>query len=262
MHKKLLISLTAAGLIASCSLYYAQAPQESVSLEGHKVGEAPDFASIQDVTTRKHQFFSYLKPGIALENQRILKERIRLESIDKKYRSSQLTDEDTEYAKRLGKLYDTELPAQGVDENWLADMLHRVDVIPEALVLTQAANESAWGTSRFAREANNYFGQWCYTAGCGLVPSQRPDGMTHEVKKFRSAQQSIHGYFMNVNRNQAYHDLREIRYQLHKRGDDLLSLDAAMAMSEGLTKYSERGQQYVNDLRVMMRRNEPYWIEE
>ncbi|GAL25529.1 putative Bax protein [Vibrio variabilis] len=97
-----------------------------------------------------------------------------------------LTSEQEATAKRLGKLYNLE--PTNVDYEWLESMLTRVDVLPEALVLTQAANESAWGTSRFAKEANNYFGQWCYSKGCGLVPLQRTEGMTHEVAKFSSPQ--------------------------------------------------------------------------
>ena len=40
----------------------------------------------------------------------------------------------------------------------------------------QAANESAWGTSRFARIGLNFFGQWCYSKGCGMVPKRRNTG--------------------------------------------------------------------------------------
>lgn len=85
--------------------------------------------------------------------------------------------------------------------------------------------------------------------------------MTHEVASFGSVQESIHGYFMNVNRNSAYHDLREIRFRLRKNNADLLSADSAMEMTNGLLKYSERGEAYVQDLQSMMRHNQPFWTE-
>ena len=69
-------------------------------------------------------------------------------------------------------------------------LLNRVDVIPPSLALAQGANESAWGTSRFSKEGNNYFGQWCFKLGCGLVPRQRDSGAQHEVAKFDSPRQS------------------------------------------------------------------------
>lgn len=198
-----------------------------------------------------------MRPGIAIENARIEKERRRLLSIKQGLDEQSLTSEQQATAKRLGKLYSLE-PSE-VNYDWVEAMLERVDVLPEALVLTQAANESAWGTSRFANEANNYFGQWCYTKGCGLVPLKRSEGMSHEVAKFSSPQQSIHGYFMNVNRNRAYQELRDIRAGVRDRGEDLLSEATALELTNGLLRYSERGEAYVKDLQAMIRHNDKYW---
>ncbi|MDF5377718.1 glucosaminidase domain-containing protein, partial [Vibrio parahaemolyticus] len=166
----------------------------------------PDFNSIKDTKEKKAAFFDFLRPKIALENQRIRHERAFLTSL----KVGQMTQEQQEYAQRLSSLYSLPLSNDKIDQAWLDEMLVRVNVLPEALVLTQAANESAWGTSRFATQANNLFGQWCYKKGCGIVPAQRGANKVHEVEKFDSIQQSVHGYFMNVNRNPAYADLREI----------------------------------------------------
>ena len=64
--------------------------------------------------------------------------------------------------------------------------LIRVDIVPASLALSQAAMEYAWGTSRFALEGNNLFGQWCYQAGCSIVPARRSEGQVHEVASFTS----------------------------------------------------------------------------
>ncbi|MEZ8102577.1 glucosaminidase domain-containing protein [Vibrio bivalvicida] len=274
MRKSEFFAIAAAGVIAGCSFYgYEQNQTEERErrkqahvteqlvpvFSGKTVGMAPDFSAIKDVKQKKQAFFDYLRPGIALENQRIFSERKRLDTIRDHYVSQTLTPSDISYAERLGQLYRVEQPAGGISDDWINSMLHRVDVIPEALVLVQGANESAWGTSRFATQANNYFGQWCYSSGCGLVPLQRGEGMSHEVAKFDSVQQSIHGYFMNVNRNNAYKELREIRYQRHLNDQSLTDTDAAMALTNGLLKYSERGEAYVNDLQSMIRHNQPFW---
>lgn len=47
--------------------------------------------------------------------------------------------------QKARKLYSLPVPSSGLDQSWLTEMLNRVNVLPEALVLTQAANESAWG---------------------------------------------------------------------------------------------------------------------
>ncbi len=236
-------------------------PTKVVAKKGKSSSGVPDFKSFVDVNEKKQAFFSYLKPGVALENKRIEKERTRLTRIKTNFDAGKVTSSDLDDAKRLAQFYSVELTDNKVSAEWLDDMLHRVDVIPQALVLTQAANESAWGTSRFATTANNYFGQWCYSKGCGVVPLHRNEGMTHEVAKFNSVQESIHRYFMNVNRNRAYKELRQIRFELRSKGTDLLGVDSAMELSNGLFRYSERGEAYVNDLKAMMRHNKKYWIE-
>ncbi|WP_373036984.1 glucosaminidase domain-containing protein [Vibrio tetraodonis] len=273
MRKSELVALAAAGVIAGCSFYDyekrqppkiqhttpAIQPIASPSFDAYSIGKAPDFASIENVTAKKRAFFDYLRPGIAYENQRVLNERNRLDAIRDDFVAGMVSDRDIEYAKTLSKRYRVKLDSSGIDQQWLDQMLHRVDVIPEALVLVQGANESAWGTSRFATQANNYFGQWCYTAGCGVIPLKRGEGMTHEVAKFSSVQESIEGYFMNVNRNKAYEALREIRYQRHLRGESLTDTTAALALTQGLLKYSERGEEYVKDLQAMIRHNQSFW---
>ena len=84
-----------------------------------------------------------------------------------------------------------ELSQFASDQDIINELILRVDVIPVSLALAQAANESAWGTSRFALEGNNVFGQWCYKKGCGIVPAERRSGATHEVKSFTSVERSV-----------------------------------------------------------------------
>ncbi|HAS3798849.1 TPA: glucosaminidase, partial [Vibrio cholerae] len=84
-------------------------------------------------------------------------------------------------------------------------------------------------------------------------------GAFHEVAKFDSVQDSIQSYFMNVNRNPAYRELREIRFQLRQQKINPNSDESAKAMSNGLLKYSERGEAYVRDLQAMMLANQEYW---
>ncbi|MFA0554859.1 MULTISPECIES: glucosaminidase domain-containing protein [unclassified Vibrio] len=271
--KSLALKVTALALVGSISLVgpmlYQQ--EEERRRAGQKAPDSeqnfgdltvssdkPNFAAIEDVNKKKDTFFSYLRPSINIENKRITKERAFLTKFSETGLNN-VDSEDASYAKRLGKLYSLPVPSSGLDDAWLKEMLNRVNVLPEALVLTQAANESAWGTSRFATKANNYFGHWCYTKGCGLVPLQRNEGSSHEVATFSSSQESVHRYFMNLNRNRAYADLRVIRAKLDAQGDDLLTTATATELTNGLLKYSERGSDYVTDLQAMIRHNEVYW---
>ncbi|SHO56191.1 glucosaminidase domain-containing protein [Vibrio quintilis] len=252
--------------IGSCSYYYQhqdnsdlqkvkqeppQKPDTSLSQN------TPDFLAIHNIKKRKLAFLNYLRPGIHYENQRIAEERQFLLSVEQMITHQHtLSKPEMKRLDAISHEYKLKLPENGPDSVWFQKALHRVDILPEALVFIQAANESAWGTSRFARQGNNYFGQWCYRQGCGLVPLARSEGATHEVAKFGSVQESIHRYFMNVNRNKAYHDLREIRFSLRQQGMNISTAQSALELTDGLLKYSERGIDYVDSLKAMIRHNQ------
>ncbi|PSW13302.1 glucosaminidase [Photobacterium rosenbergii] len=216
----------------------------------------PDFSQIADVNQKKAAFFDFLRPAVEHENQRVEKERLFLEAIKSAVSSGEaLSSDQFNYAEKLADTYKVTLNEQGVTAEWLTAMLNRVDVIPESLVLSQAANESGWGTSRFAVEGNNYFGQWCYRKGCGLVPNARDDGASHEVAVFASPYLSVQAYFMNVNTNRAYQDLRDIRAAQRLTGEVI----EGTKLAEGLSRYSERGQAYVDEIQAMIKHNNQYW---
>jgi Bax protein len=131
-------------------------------------------------------------------------------------------------------------------------LLIRVDVVPASLVLAQAANESGWGTSRFARQANNLFGLWCFTPGCGLTPKNRDKGLKHQVAKYDSVQESVAAYLHTINSHFAYTHLREIRAT--KREEDLHP--SGLVLAEGLLRYSIRGIEYVRDIQRLIEANQ------
>lgn len=121
----------------------------------------------------------------------------------------------------------------------------------------QAANESAWGTSRFARIGLNFFGQWCYTKGCGMVPKRRNTGAAHEVAAFKSVRAAINSYFKNINTHPAYKDLRAIRENLRLEQKPILATE----LTHGLMSYSERGEAYIEELNTMISQNRAYFDE-
>ena len=91
------------------------------------------------------------------------------------------------------------------------ELLLSVDVIPNSIVLAQAANESGWGSSRFAKEYNALFGEYTYNHEKGVVPYDREEGKKHLVKYFSSIDQSVISYFNNINSHYAYDQFRQLR---------------------------------------------------
>ncbi|OEE58696.1 glucosaminidase [Enterovibrio norvegicus] len=251
------VVLASALFLSACS----DAPQSTTNVSQLQpaspppsMEQVPDFASYKIVDEKKKAFVSFLKPGVTYINDLILNARTRLKTLSS---TTAMASDDEVFLAKVAELFKLPLPEAGADAKWFNEALKRVDIIPADLVLTQAAKESGWGTSRFAREGNNYFGQWCYTPGCGLVPSARGKGQTHEVAAFKDAFQAIRAYFLNVNRNAAYADLRNIRAALRKSGQPI----TGEALAKGLLSYSERGQPYVDEVQSMIRFNEKYWSQ-
>ncbi|MDL0432027.1 glucosaminidase domain-containing protein [Marinobacter sp. TBZ242] len=208
--------------------------------------DLPDFSAYSDTTEKKAAFFSFLYPRIVLANSRILIEREYLQSLSDK---DELTrSELTWLEKQAERLRVDEEPGS---PDMFRRLENRLDVIPPSLVMAQAANESAWGTSRFARRGNNLFGQWCFSKGCGIVPQSRIEGASHEVADFESPFQSVRSYIQNLNRHSTYQPLRDIRLKARNNGE----LASGTSLAAGLLGYSERGEDYVEEIRSMIRYN-------
>lgn len=219
----------------------------------HKV-VLPNFADIYDIPTKKRQFFDFIRPAIVAKNKQLASDRAEIQTWHEKISLGiGLTDQEQAALEAYVKAY--RVNKQGSTLQQLNDLLTRVDIIPTELVLVQAANESAWGTSRFARLGLNFFGIWCYRSGCGIVPSGRKSGAKHEVAAFDSVDDAVAGYFNNINKHNAYHVFRTIRAELRAQNQPL---DAEI-LATGLLPYSERGTEYVLDIKNMLRHNQAYF---
>ncbi len=213
------------------------------------ISNLPDFSVYRDVPTKKTHFFSYLLPLVQAENIRITAIRKRLNYIYDHVRwRRDINAADQAWLAQVATEFRIQHPDPTAADFWVT-AFQRVDAVPEDLVLVQAANESAWGTSRFAREGNNLFGQWCFRQGCGIVPAGRPAGATYEVARYDSVGESIGSYMHNLNTGRTYQQLREIRARMRNDGQ----APDATEMAAGLVSYSERGMAYVTELRAMIR---------
>lgn len=213
----------------------------------------PAFAEIEDRGQRKTAFFDFLHPFIEEANENILEDRRRLGRLESHLAHGRLNRREARWLRAMADSHGLEGdPEAPLTAAILEDLRRRVDLVPPSLALAQAALESGWGTSRFAREGNNLFGIWCYTPGCGIVPERRPAGATYEVKKYRSPRQSFEDYIRNLNSNRAYASLWEIRERL-REGEEALS---GIRLANGLTRYSQEGLGYVSKVQNLIRSNQ------
>ncbi|WIO74265.1 glucosaminidase domain-containing protein [Porticoccaceae bacterium LTM1] len=237
--------------IVAAALLLAPAPQPSpcivVVAETSVEPAIPNFSAFPAGDERKEAFVSYFLPLINAENERIRQNRSQLLCLQQR---TQLLPEEKHWIKSIAKRYGMNKFNPKKAGHWQT-LLRRVDVISPSLALAQAANESAWGTSRFARKGNNFFGQWCFKKGCGMVPLSRPDGATYEVAVFKSPKQSVSRYMLNLNSSHHYTDLRRLREE-NTISEQVL---AGTQLALGLTKYSTRGESYITELQEMILHN-------
>ncbi|MTI08607.1 glucosaminidase domain-containing protein [Curvivirga aplysinae] len=204
-----------------------------------------DMDSIQVVQDRKALFMKMMLPLVLLSNERIERDRVRLLSIaEKQAKGEVIAKADQNWLENTAKSY-------RLDEVDMAELIKRVDVVPVSLAVAQAAIESGWGTSRFARQGNALFGQWTW-GDEGIVPDGREEGKTHKIKSFESPLDSVVAYVHNLNTNRAYRELRNLRADLRKQGIDATGLDLTM----GLQRYSEKGMEYVYLLQNIINSNQ------
>lgn len=214
----------------------------------------PDFSQYEQVQDKKDAFFSFLRPVIQQANNEILVERRTFLDIKARYETvrqgrGKISARDRRRLAMFAKKY--KVKKSEPIENQLQILNLRINKVPQSLVLTQAANESAWGTSRFALDANNLFGQWCFTKGCGIVPANRAAGAKHEVKYFDSIQAAVASYLRNINTHRAYRGLRRLRLELENKGESA----SGYQLAGELGSYSERGADYIQEVRHMIRSN-------
>lgn len=193
------------------------------TFENNTLFTALPLPDLEQANARKLLFIAKMLPQIVAENARILKQRARLKNDPSPAQLNAL-------AISYGLKPETVSPTA---------LLKRIDVLPISLVLAQAALESAWGTSRFARQGHAYFGERTFDPNApGMVP-KRASGF--KVKSFRTPALSVRSYMRTLNTHRAYRALRERRAVLR----NLNRAPSGADLAAHLKSYSEIGESYV-----------------
>ncbi|MGE0622421.1 MAG: glucosaminidase domain-containing protein [Pseudomonadales bacterium] len=212
------------------------------------------------VPEKKEAFYRFLLPLILHANDMVMTRRTLVEAAAARLAAGgALTPDEIAVIARQGPILRLNsiddvaaiAPSGAQTEAVLAEILYKLDIIPAGLALGQAAYESGYGTSRFAAEGNALFGQWTF-GGEGLKPElQRKELGDHRIAAFDWPFDSVRAYYINLMSHPAYDAFRRLRADLRASGQPLTSL----ALADGLIAYSERGQEYVDTLKGIIRVN-------
>lgn len=224
-------------------------PREDALVPRVALGALPkDLAAADDPGRRKSVFLRTLLPIVLAENERI---RYQREYVASRIANGLPVPGSPARRALRELLHDYGLEGTLDQPETQRELLLRLDEVPPGLVLAQAAIESGWGSSRFARLANNLFGIWTFRDGMGLVPRARGDDERHTVRWYPSIRASVRSYLRNLNIGHAYEDFRTRRAEMRRSGGSLSSLELIPA----LTRYSSRGKDYIRELRAIILAN-------
>ncbi len=204
-----------------------------------------DLREIREPQQRKVLFIKMALPLILHANEIILSDRKKvLRLIDKLRIGKTISSREQVWLDKKAQEY-------GLAETDLTELVRRVDMIPPSLALAQAAEESGWGTSRFAHEGNAIFGQRTWNGANNMKPERRPEGETFEVRAFSRLIDGVMSYTRNLNGHVAYDEFRRAREAQRHEGGSL----NGYALVENLGRYSERGDAYIETIHTLMRVN-------
>ena len=163
-----------------------------------------------EVKLKKQIFFRIIAPLALSVGKEIESEREELMGYREKGLTA-LSDAEMEKLKEMAVAYKVIDPDAVISEEDLNELWTRVDIVPLSLVLAQSAEESGWGTSRFAAEGNALFGQWAWGANAIKPKEQRAGKGDYGIARFDSPLESMRAYMMNLNTHSAYAELRKAR---------------------------------------------------
>ncbi len=194
----------------------------------------------ENVTLRKSIFFRLGLSAVLQANEKILADRQRLLAVSLK----DIGKHDSAWLSKLFMRYKVAKHGDLPTPSQLEELKLRVDILPPSLVIVQAAVESGWCQSRFARKGQAIFGQWT-TAKSGIK------ALKSDVRlaAFKNPRESLVAYLLNLNTHLAYADLRNARAAMRRNGRSI----NGYALAKFMNKYAETGETYVKLLRHIIR---------
>ena len=199
-----------------------------------------DLNTLGDTKTKRELFIKIVLPLILHENEKIIDDRKRLFKILGKNFNS---PGEKVWLNRRFKEYK-------IEDKDLAELKMRMDIIPVSIALAQAANESGWGTSRFALEGNALFGQWTWSKK-GISPKNKDPDQSHKILQFQILKASVRAYKNNLNTHNAYKEFREVRAKLRQSGTNITGL----ALIKYLKNYAAIGEKYTEIIKGIIEHN-------
>ncbi len=187
------------------------------------------------VNEKKKKFFQMLLPAVLVAKTDMQLNRERVKRLLAKNEISP-----------AGKLFLDSLEVKYKTAN-ATQLLTRLHVLPVSIVLGQAAIESGWGSSRFFLKANNPFGIWSFDKNHQRIEaSSHRNGQKIYLRKFNDLEAAIDAYYIMLATRKPFAQFRTAK----------LKTQNPFQLIRYLGAYSERGDEYLNELAKVIRVND------
>jgi len=180
-----------------------------------------------NVAAKKKAFIGIMVPTALIVTEEIEAQRAKVKDM-----SSGKIKKDTKFLEALYIKYRVE------DKN-ITTLYKKMKPAPISILLAQSSIESAWGTSRMFKAANNVFGVWSIDPNESRIKSgaKRGDRQIY-LKKYPTLKGSIEDYMHLLARQEAYSGFRK---KLQTTSDYKI-------LSRELINYSEQREVYTQKL--------------
>ena len=214
---------------------------EIIIVAANFVRQIPEMHLELSGVAQKQSFVDLILPLILQSNHELSRRRSAIEAL--------ASAENRVMLEKWAVLYRVD-PKNLDDSQLIEQLLHRVDAIPVALAMAQAAVESGWGTSRFALQGNALFGQWAWTESAGMRPLDASNERA-VVRSFGSLLESVRAYMHNLNTHPSYRRFRDARQRLKQNNEPM----NASKLAAFLDSYAEIGMAYVDKILAIISSN-------
>ena len=179
-----------------------------------------DFNKEKYDTVRPTLFYEIMTPVILKANEALAAEREQVLTLKKEFdQNGDLTPESMEKLKEWVTRYDVK-PSDDL-ETLFDTLIPKVDGVTPTLLLATAAEDSGFGTSRYAREYNAVFHQRDWD-GNGAVPDEKQkEGPQYRIKVFPSLYDAVLSQIHYLNTNGYFENYRIARAK-YRRTDNLM----------------------------------------
>ena len=174
----------------------------------------PDFNTITDEKEKTTLFIKIIAPLVLKANEEITKERSQINNIKSKFtKGEKLSEKDIEIIENKATKYDifTRLKSNERYNCLLNDLTERIDIIPPSILITAAAIETNWGSSRIVKDGNSLYKALNWYSDEGLKPIGETSDDSYRIKTYPNIYESIKEFALTLNSDIDFSDFRKFR---------------------------------------------------